>query len=215
MDSNISVKLTQLGLDLSVDLCLRNLTALVERAALQRSFVRVDMEGSAYTERTLEMVHRVHRQSRNIGAVVQAYLYRTEKDVQRLLAEKIRIRLCKGAYQEPPEIAFPRKADVDRNYVRLAQMLLESGDYHGIATHDPNMIAAVQQYAGTHGIAPGAFEFQMLHGIRRDLQRQLRRQGWGMRVYIPFGSHWFPYFARRLAERPANLFFIARNFFRG
>lgn len=215
LNSHISLKLTQLGLDLSVDLCRANLEAVVERAARYGSFARVDMEGSAYTERTLNMVSDLHQRYENVGAVVQSYLYRTEKDVERLLAEKIRIRLCKGAYQEPPEVAFQSKGDVDRNYVKLAQRLLESGLYHGIATHDEHIIRAVEEHARSHGVAPSAFEFQMLYGIRRDLQRKLRSDGWGMRVYIPFGSHWFPYLVRRLAERPANLFFIVRNLFRG
>ncbi len=215
LNSHISLKLTQLGLDLSVDLCRTNLESVIERAARYGSFVRVDMEGSPYTERTVNLVSDLHRRYENVGAVVQSYLYRTEKDVERLLAEKIRIRLCKGAYQEPPDVAFQSKSDVDRNYVKLAERLLESGLYHGIATHDEHIIRAVEEHARKRGIAPAAFEFQMLYGIRRDLQKQLRRDGWGMRVYIPFGSHWFPYLVRRLAERPANLFFIVRNLFRG
>ena len=215
LNSHISVKLTQLGLDLSVDLCRKNLESLLERAGRYTSFVRVDMEGSPYTQRTLDMVCDLHQRYENIGAVVQAYLRSTEKDVERLLAAKIRIRLCKGAYQEPAEVAFQEKAEVDRNYVKLAQRLLESGIYHGIATHDEHIIRAVEEHARSRGIAQTSFEFQMLYGIRRDLQRQLRRDGWGMRVYIPFGSHWFPYLVRRLAERPANLFFIVRNLFRG
>jgi len=215
LNSNISVKLTQLGLDLSVDLCRRNLAALLERAARYSSFVRVDMEGSAYTQRTVDLVSEMHHTFDNVGAVLQSYLRRTTEDVERLLAEKIRIRLCKGAYQEPDEVAFRHKSEVDHNYLQLAKRLMESGTYHGIATHDEQIIVALEQHARERGIAASAFEFQMLYGIRRDLQKRLRGEGWGMRVYIPFGSHWFPYLTRRLAERPANLFFIARNLFRG
>ena len=215
LNTNISVKLTQLGLDVSEELCQRHLATIVERAAACGNFVRVDMEGSAYTERTLSVVSCVHRRFENVGGVIQAYLYRSEKDVERLLAAGIRIRLCKGAYQEPPSIAYPHKPDVDRNYVRLAERLLSSGLSHALATHDPDIISNSQGYARSHSISPEAFEFQMLYGIRRDLQRRLRRDGWRMRVYIPFGGQWFPYLTRRLAERPANLFFVARNLFRG
>ena len=215
LDSNISVKLSQLGLDLSVDLCRRNLAALLDRAARYGSLVRVDMEGSPYTQRTVDLIPEMHCRFDNVGAVVQSYLRRTEQDVERLLAEKIRIRLCKGAYQEPAEVAFQHKTEVDQNYFKLAKRLMESGVFHGIATHDEQIIVALEQHARQRGIPPSAFEFQMLYGIRRDLQKRLRGEGWGMRVYIPFGSHWFPYLTRRLAERPANLFFIARNLFRG
>jgi proline dehydrogenase len=175
------------------------------------------MEGSPYTERTLQFVHRVHAEPGNsgvIGAVIQSYLYRSEKDVEELLAKRIRIRLCKGAYQEPAEIAFQKKADVDANYVKLMKMLLKSGVYHGIATHDEQMIAATIAFARAEKIPTDAFEFQMLYGIRRDLQQQLVRDGWRMRVYIPFGTEWYPYFMRRLAERPANALFVLKNLFR-
>jgi proline dehydrogenase len=189
----------------------------VEHAARLENFVRVDMEGSAYTDRTLRTVEDLHLQNGNagrVGAVIQSYLYRSEKDVEALLAEGIRIRLCKGAYQEPPEIAFKKKADVDANYVKLMKMLLKSGIYHGIATHDPKMIAATRQFARAEKIPPDAFEFQMLYGIRRDLQHRLVKEGWRMRVYIPFGAEWYPYFMRRLAERPANVFFVLKNLWR-
>ncbi len=215
LDCNVSLKLTALGLDVSPDLCRENLEAVVTRAASLGNFVRVDMEGSGYTERTLAMVREMHVRHENIGAVIQAYLRRSDSDVHALLAERIRIRLCKGAYQEPPDVAYPLKADVDRNYIRLSQELLTSGVYHGIATHDMRMIRAVIDHANRNRVPPSAFEFQMLYGIRRDLQRQLRAQGWSVRVYIPFGSHWFPYLTRRLAERPANLFFLVKNAFRG
>ncbi len=220
LDTNISVKLTQIGLDLSDELCQRHLAAIVERAAGYNNFVRVDMEGSVYTERTLKAVRCVHRTYPNVGAVIQAYLYRSDKDVEELVAADARIRLCKGAYQEPASIAYPRKADVDRNYVRLAQVLLDrarpdGAGHHALATHDSRILAAAEDYARRNRIVPEAFEFQMLYGIRRDLQRKLLRKGWRVRVYIPFGSQWFPYLTRRLAERPANLFFLVRNLFQG
>jgi proline dehydrogenase len=215
LDSNVSLKLTQLGLDLNEALCEELLASIVERAASHGNFVRVDMEGSAYTQRTIELVKHVRAKNAAVGTVVQSYLFRTEQDVRDLLAIGCRIRLCKGAYKEPPEIAFPKKADVDANYVKLMQMLLPSGVYHGIATHDPRMIAATQEFAAKQGIGKDQFEFQMLYGIRPDLQRQLVREGYRMRIYIPYGTEWFPYFMRRLAERPANLMFILRNLFRG
>jgi proline dehydrogenase len=214
LNANVSLKLTQMGLDLDEKLAIGITRGIVEHAARSGNFVRVDMEGSAYTEHTLRMVRDLHRMNGNtgrVGAVIQAYLYRSEKDVTDLLAESIRIRLCKGAYQEPPEIAFQKKADVDANYVKLMQMLLKSGVYHGIATHDPRMIAATRDFARAEKIPPDAFEFQMLYGIRRDLQHQLVKEGWRMRVYIPFGAEWYPYFMRRLAERPANVLFVLKN----
>ena len=215
LNANVSVKLTQLGLGLSTERCRERVSAVVEQAADYSNFVRVDMESSAYTERTLELVRPLRRRFDNVGAVVQAYLYRSEQDVEQLLAEGIRIRLCKGAYNEPPELAYLRKSDLDSNFLRLARRLLSSGLYHAIATHDSRMIGATLEYSRTQGIAPEAFEFQMLYGIRRDLQQRLRRDGYRMRVYIPFGRQWFPYLTRRLAERPANLVFFLRNLFRG
>jgi proline dehydrogenase len=217
LEANVSLKLTHMGLDVDEQLAYGTTTDLVAHAARLKSFVRVDMEGSPYTQRTLDFVHKLHADPQNkgaVGAVIQAYLHRSEKDVQDLLAEKIRIRLCKGAYKEPAEIAFQKKSDVDANYVKLMKLLLKSGVYHGIATHDENMIAATKQFATEEKVPREAFEFQMLYGIRRDLQQQLVRDGWRMRVYIPFGSEWYPYFMRRLAERPANVFFVARNIFR-
>lgn len=217
LNANVSVKLTQMGLDLSEGLARGITGGIVEHAARGDNFVRVDMEGSAYTDRTLRMVEDLHRLNGNsgrVGAVIQSYLYRSEKDVEALLTEGIRIRLCKGAYQEPAEIAFQKKADVDANYVKLMKMLLKSGTYHGIATHDPKMIAATRQFARAEKIPPEAFEFQMLYGIRRDLQHRLVKEGWRMRVYIPFGAEWYPYFMRRLAERPANVFFVLKNLWR-
>jgi len=214
LDANVSMKLTQLGLDLGTDFCLSLVERIVERAAGNSNFVRIDMEGSAYTARTIEICKRARAKSSAVGVVIQSYLHRSEQDVRDLLAAGCRIRLCKGAYKEPASIAFPKKQDVDANYVRLMQILLPSGIYHGIATHDPRMIDATKEFAAKQGIAANAYEFQMLYGIRTDLQDQLIREGYRLRIYVPFGSDWFPYFTRRLAERPANLFFFARQFFR-
>ena len=216
LEANVSMKLTHMGLDVDEKLARDITSELVEHAARTGNFVRVDMEGSPYTQRTLDFVHELH--SRNghqghVGAVIQSYLKRSESDVQKLIGERIRIRLCKGAYQEPPELAFQKKSEVDANYVKLMKILLKSGVYHGIATHDPKMIEATLEFATAEKVPPDAFEFQMLYGIRRDLQQQLRKQGWGMRVYIPFGTEWYPYFMRRLAERPANALFVLKNLF--
>jgi proline dehydrogenase len=217
LDANVSVKLTQMGMDLGPELALENASSLIAHAVAADTFVRIDMEGSSYTQATIDLVCRLHAMPQNrgrVGVVIQAYLYRSKADIERLLAAGIRIRLCKGAYQEPASLAFPEKADVDRNFVQLMQLLLPSGVYHGIATHDEAMIDATCQFASLRGITPDQFEFQMLYGIRRDLQKSLVAQGYRVRVYIPFGTEWYPYFMRRLAERPANLLFMARNFFR-
>ena len=217
LDANVSLKLTHMGLDIDEAVSRTIVNEVVAHAAKQNNFVRIDMEGSPYTQKTLDIVYELHRQPGNaghVGAVIQAYLKRSEDDVRKLCAEGIRIRLCKGAYKEPPEIAFQAKADVDANFVTLMKILLASGIYHGIATHDPKMIEATLAFAKSENIASDKFEFQMLYGIRRDLQEQLVRDGWRMRVYIPFGTEWYPYLMRRLAERPANAFFILRNLFR-
>jgi proline dehydrogenase len=214
ISANVSCKLTALGLDLSTEFCEGLVLSVVERAAAFENFLRVDMEGSVYTQRTIDLVKRVRAQNPAIGTVIQSYLYRSEKDVLDLLAYGCRIRLCKGAYKESPEVAFERKADVDANYVRLMQMLLPSGFYHGIATHDPRMIGATIRCAAEKRISKEDFEFQMLYGVRTDLQKRLVRDGFRVRVYIPYGKDWFPYFMRRLAERPANVGFFLRNFFR-
>jgi proline dehydrogenase len=215
INANVSCKLTALGMDLSTDFCEGLVLSIVERAAATDNFLRVDMEGSAYTQRTIDLVKRVRAQNPAIGTVIQAYLYRSESDVQGLLAYGCRIRLCKGAYKESAEVAFEKKADVDANYVRLVKLLLPSGFYHGIATHDPKMIGATIRCAAENKISKEDFEFQMLYGVRTDLQRKLVRDGYRVRVYIPYGKDWFPYFMRRLAERPANVGFFLRNFFRG
>ena len=214
LEANVSLKLTHLGLDLGDEFCTQQLRIVTERAAALGNFVRVDMEGSAYTDRTLQIVKQERAKTAVVGTVIQAYLYRSEKDIQDLLSIGCRMRLVKGAYKEPPEIAFPRKKDVDANYVKLMQVLLPSGIYHAMATHDPNMIDATKRFAADRGIAKDKFEFQMLYGIRTDLQSRLVREGYRVRVYIPFGQDWFPYFMRRLAERPANLLFFARNLVR-
>jgi proline dehydrogenase len=217
LKANISLKLTHMGLDIDEKLARELVAGLVAKAASLKSFVRVDMEGSPYTQRTLDFVHELHRMPGNrgvVGTVIQSYLHRSEEDVNDLLAQGIRIRLCKGAYKEPPEIAFQKKSEVDANYVKLMKILMKSGIYHGLATHDEAIIKEAKAFATREKIARDSFEFQMLHGIRRDLQQQLVRDGWGMRVYIPFGTEWYPYFMRRLAERPANVFFIVKNFFR-
>ncbi len=212
---NVSVKLTQLGLDLDAGFCEENLSRIVGRAAEYGSFVRVDMEDSHYTQRTLDIVFRVHGQMKNVGTVLQACLYRTEEDVTRLLAAGVSIRLCKGAYLEPSSVAFKKKRDTDANFLKLTRRLLESGIYHAIATHDEAIIREAKEFVRTKAIQKDRFEFQMLYGVRRDLQQLLVQEGYGMRVYIPYGKRWYPYFMRRLAERPANVLFILRNFFRG
>ena len=219
LNANVSLKLTHMGLDVDEQLARDLVTGLVAKAAAMQppNFVRVDMEGSPYTQRTLDFVHELHRMPGHagvVGAVIQSYMRRAESDIEKLLAERIRIRLCKGAYKEPDEIAFQKKSEVDANYVRLMKVLMKSGVYHGLATHDEKIIQQAKSFAAQEHIPPDAFEFQLLYGIRRDLQRRLVREGWRMRVYIPFGTEWYPYFMRRLAERPANAFFLARNLFR-
>jgi proline dehydrogenase len=210
LDANVSLKLTQLGLDLSESLCEELVGKIVEHATSQGNFVRIDMEGSAYTQRTVDMAKRVRAKCSGVGTVMQAYLFRAEQDVRDLLSVGCRMRLCKGAYKEPAEVAFPAKADVDANYVKLMKLILPSGIYHGIATHDPAMIQATKDFVREKNIGRDQFEFQMLYGIRTDLQQQLVREGYRLRIYIPFGTEWFPYFMRRLAERPANLTFFLR-----
>jgi proline dehydrogenase len=214
LHANVSCKLTQLGLDLSPEFCEGLVLSVVERAESCDNFLRVDMEGSIYTQRTIELVKRIRARSAAVGTVIQAYLYCSESDIRDLLAHGCRIRLCKGAYKESADVAFQKKADVDGNYIRLMQLLLPSGVYHAIATHDPHMIAETIRWAATQQISKDAFEFQMLYGIRTDLQRRLIQDGYRLRVYIPYGSDWFPYFMRRLAERPANLGFLLKNYFR-
>jgi proline dehydrogenase len=210
-EANISIKLTALGLDVSGDLCHEHLRMVLARAAELGIFVRVDMEGSDYTERTLAMVQEARQRFENVGTVMQSMLYRTPQDVEALIASKTRVRLVKGAYLEPPALAYPKKADVDAAYVTLMHTLLERGVYPAIATHDERMIAEARRFTREHGIARARFEFQMLYGIRRDLQEGLAREGYNVRVYVPYGTQWYPYLTRRMAERPANLVFVAGN----
>ncbi len=215
--SNVSIKLTQFGLEIDPELAYQNARRVVEDAARRGNFVRVDMEGSNVTQATLDVFKRLRGEFglNDVGVVLQSYLYRTLADAQELLKLPARIRICKGAYNEPPEVAYPGKKDVDENYVRVMKLLLSSGIYHGIATHDPNMIDATIDHAQKEGIGKEAFEFQMLYGVRRDLQTRLAREGYNMRVYVPYGKHWYPYFMRRLAERPANIWFVMRNLLKG
>jgi len=214
LNANVSVKLTQLGLDIAVDLCRELLTRILERAQQLDNFVRIDMEGSAYTQRTLDLVLSLHERYPNCGVVLQSYLHRTLDDVARVNAARVRVRLVKGAYDEPASVAFPNKADVDAKYVEEMQQLLLDGVYSAIATHDDNLIEATKRFAGEHRIPLDGFEFQMLYGIRRDLQEGLLRDGYRVRIYVPYGTEWYPYLMRRLAERPANLLFFVRSVLR-
>lgn len=212
--SHVSIKLTQLGLAISEEVALEELKAVARRAVELGNFARIDMETSAYVESTLRLFRRAEAPRDALGAVIQAYLHRSEQDVRDLVEWKARVRLVKGAYKEPPEVAFQRKQDVDANFVKLMRMLLASGGYHAIATHDPRMIAATEAFARERGLDADGFEFQMLYGIRRQLQRDLLRRGYRVRVYVPYGKEWYAYFMRRLAERPANMLFLMRNLFR-
>ena len=214
LQATVSVKLTQLGLDFSEEACRNNVEQLVERAKAIGSKVEVDMESSEYVSRTLDLVSYMHAKHGSVRAVIQAYLYRSESDIEDLCRKSIPVRLCKGAYREPSDIAFPKKADVDRNYVGLMIKLLDEGTYPAIASHDEEIIQQALNYVKERNIAPDRFEFQMLYGIRRDLQRRLVEGGHRLRLYVPYGNAWYPYFMRRLAERPANLLFLARNMFK-
>lgn len=215
-DANASVKLTQMGFAIDEALCLANMRAIIARAKTYDSFVRIDMEQSEYTERTLRLFKQtLYPEFGNaVGVVLQSYLRRTEQDVEQMIALGARVRLCKGAYQEPETVAFPDKRDVDANYVRCMERLMLKGNYPGIATHDARIIERAQAFARDKGIQPARFEFQMLYGVRRDLQLRLRRQGYNVRVYVPFGTQWYPYLMRRLAERPANVAFLVGNMVR-
>jgi proline dehydrogenase len=206
--SNASLKLTQMGLDVERALCVRNVERIIAQAERFSNFIRIDMEGSDYTQTTLDIFKELFAQHKNVGIVIQSYLYRSEADVRELNAMGARVRLCKGAYNEPPSVAFPLKADTDENYLKLMRMLLSEGTYPAIATHDERMIDSTREFAAREGISPDSFEFQMLYGIRRDLQEQLVRDGYRMRVYVPYGGQWYPYLMRRMAERPANLLFV-------
>ena len=210
VNSNVSLKLTQMGFDISEDLCLANMRTILDKAKALNTFVRLDMEGSAYTQKTLDFFSQklFGSYAAVTGVVIQSCLRRSPQDIDRLIEMKARVRLCKGAYLEPPAVAFPEKRDVDRSYIELMKRLMANGNYPGIATHDERIITEAKDYAKREAIDPSRFEFQMLYGVRRDLQERLRREGWNMRVYIPFGTQWYPYLMRRLAERPANIAFI-------
>jgi len=216
LDGNVSLKLTAMGLDISEDLCVAVTQGVLERAQQYGTFVRLDMEGSAYTERTLRIFEDrlFPSYKKNVGIVLQSALYRTTEDVQRANRLAARVRICKGAYQEPATVAYPEKKDVDASYVRCMHALMREGNYPGIATHDEAIIREARRFAKEHGIAPDRYEFQMLYGVRRDLQGQLVREGYRMRVYVPYGTQWYPYLMRRLAERPANLAFITGSVIR-
>src|SRR5947209_3169356 len=211
VDANISIKLTALGLDIAQELCEQNLIRILERAQQFPIFVRIDMEGSAYTEQTVDITLRMHERFEHVGTVIQSCMYRSKKDTEQLIAQGVRVRLVKGAYKEPKTLAFQNKSDVDHNYVQLLTMLLQHGNYPAIATHDEAIINATCKFARDNGISKTAFEFQMLYGIRRDLQEKLVSQGYNVRIYVPYGSQWYPYLVRRLAERPANLLFVVSN----
>ena len=215
--SNVSIKLTQFGLGIDHELAYRNARRVVADAARLGTFVRIDMEGSNVTQVTIDIFKRLRGEFglNDVGIVLQSYLYRTYDDAKDLLKIPARIRICKGAYSEPAQVAYPDKKDVDDNYIRVMKLLLSSGVYHGIATHDPKMIEATIAFAQKEGIGKDAFEFQMLYGIRRNLRAQLVRDGYNVRIYVPYGKHWYPYFMRRLAERPANIWFVMKNIFKG
>ena len=217
IDSNASIKLSQFGLEIDPELAYQNARTVVQDAARRGNFVRIDMEGSPVTQLTIDIFKRLRSEFglNDVGIVLQSYLYRTYQDAQELLKLPARIRICKGAYSEPPEVAYPDKKDTDENYIKVMKLLLSSGVYHGIATHDPRMIDATIKFVQQEGIPREAFEFQMLYGVRRDLQTQLSRDGYNMRVYVPYGKHWYPYFMRRLAERPANIWFVMKNLLKG
>jgi len=215
LDANVSIKLTQFGMDISEQACRANVEQLVRSARDRNGFVRIDMESSEYTDRTLRMVRDIHAEYGAVGTVIQAYLRRSEKDIEALCRQGIRVRLCKGAYLEPAEVAFHAKSEVDRNFVHLMRILLAAGTYPAIATHDEKIIQTAKDLASARNLSRDSFEFQMLYGIRRDLQRRLVAEGYRLRLYVPFGKAWYPYFMRRLAERPANVLFLARNLLRG
>jgi len=209
--ADISIKLTALGLDISQELCEQNVRAILEQAKKFPIFVCIDMEGSPYTARTVDIVLRLHKEYEHVGTVIQSYLYQSKKDIEQLIAQGVRVRLVKGAYKEPKEIAFQNKSEVDHNYIKLMTMLLLRGNFPAIATHDEAIVDATCKFARNNGIGKAAFEFQMLYGIRRDLQEKLVQQGYHVRIYVPYGSQWYPYFMRRLAERPANIVFLLSN----
>ena len=211
--ANVSVKLTQMGMDISDEFCFENVSRIIETAKNLNNFVRIDMEGSDYTQRTLDLVYRWFDKFGNVGTVIQAMLYRSEADIDELIRRGITVRLCKGAYKEPESVAFQKMDDVNANYFKLAKKLLESNDFHSIATHDNDMLSSVKKFAEENGINKDHFEFQMLYGINRPAQKQIVDEGYGILIYVPFGTHWFPYYYRRLRERKENILFILKHLF--
>ena len=214
LSSNVSLKLTQMGLDIDRDYCLDNVARICERAVAGKNFVRIDMEGSAYTERTLNLFYDLFRKHQNVGVVIQAYLHRSEQDVRKLIELGARVRLCKGAYKEPPSLAVQTLAAVRQNFMSLASLLLKQGIHPAIATHDDVLLSWTRNYIAQHELPKDGFEFQMLYGVRSHSQRQLAEQGYPMRVYVPFGTHWLPYFYRRMRERKENVAFVLKHLFR-
>ena len=214
LSSNVSLKLTQMGLDIDRDYCLDNVARICERAAAGNNFVRIDMEGSAYTERTLNLFYDLFRKHQNVGVVIQAYLHRSEQDVRKLIELGARVRLCKGAYKEPPSLAVQTLAAVRQNFMSLASLLLKQRIHPAIATHDDVLLSWTRNYIAQHELPKDGFEFQMLYGVRSHSQRQLAEQGYPMRVYVPFGTHWLPYFYRRMRERKENVTFVLKHLFR-
>lgn len=214
LGATVSVKLSQMGLDLSEPHARENVRQLAARAKELNTRIEIDMESSQYTDRTLSIVRAIHKDMGNVRAVIQAYLFRSEADINDLNERKIPVRLCKGAYREPADTAYQSKEDVDTSYLRLSRKLLKEGTHPAIASHDERMLREAVSYARTLGLSPDAFEFQMLYGIRRDLQKELAGQGYRLRLYVPYGDAWYPYFMRRLAERPANVWFVVRNLIR-
>ena len=212
--SNVSLKLTQMGLDIDRDYCLDNVARICERAAAGKNFVRIDMEGSAYTERTLTFFYELFQKHRNLGIVIQAYLHRSEQDIRKLIELGARVRLCKGAYKEPPSLAVQTMAAVRQNFMSLASLLLKQGIHPAIATHDEVLLSWTKNYVAQHQLPKDGFEFQMLYGVRSHTQQQLAEQGYPMRVYVPFGTHWLPYFYRRMRERKENVAFVLKHLFR-
>jgi proline dehydrogenase len=214
INSNVSVKLTQMGLDIDTEYCYENMVRIIGKAVELNNFVRIDMEGSPHTQRTLDLFYRLRQKFENVGVVIQAYLYRSEKDIQDINRVKGKVRICKGAYKEPKEIAIKKMKDIRRNFLRLAEMLFQDGVYPAMATHDDKLIKATKAYVAEHNISPDAFEFQFLYGIRNKTQQKLAEEGYQVRTYVPFGTHWLPYFLRRLRERKENVFFVVKNLFK-
>jgi len=212
--ANLSLKLTQMGLDINRGFCLSNLARICERAAAFQCFVRIDMEGSEYTQPTLDLFYELYRSNKNVGIVVQAYLHRSQEDTRQLIDAGARVRLCKGAYKEPRTIALQEMPEIRRNFKKIAQPLLLNGHYPAIATHDDELISWVKSFTASHGIGKEKFEFQMLYGVRPGTQRKLAAEGYNMRVYVPYGTHWLPYFYRRLRERRENVTFVLKNLFK-